>query len=593
MRISCPTISPSITRFDSSSKYTIGLSLTTFSVIVFSILFSTVFTTVNVKASNEISLRILDPINVKSTSATLRGEIITGTDCEIQFEIREKYNHDIDWCTNWKGSYSSGDIFEETVYNLKPNTVYEYIAGARDSTYESVSDDTEFETDDGSPAVQALSITDFGTYYAYLRGKIIDEGGEPCEVQFEIREKNGDSWIVSDWHGSYSSGEEFTELVENLKDNTDYEFFACARNSYGEDFYEGEFTTVDGRPVVEVNELPSEDVGTNWARLNGYIKNSKGYNCEIRFEIWEKNNPSDSWFLSDWHGSYPSGRYFEEYVYDLEMETDYTFRAYARNKYGQSYDEGEFITKYDIHDAPFYLSVHIHGKGTVTISPEKDEYAWGDKVTLTAHPANSDYDFGVWECDQDIMGLYDNRYRDEVTIQMTVYTDIHIHAYFEFYPPVPTLEVIQGEPNGKVRDEYIFSASTDSAEEQIIYVFLLDDTSKFGKDTFKLYPENLGHPTDLGDFIDDLENNPNAYDFCQLGTKTPEITFIINKKGSYSLECFTISKDAWISWNPDGPKFYFEITSGLSKTLVSNSLFERIFNFKIFEFLYERLNYLF
>ena len=118
------------------------------------------------------------------------------------------------------------------------------------------------------PAVQTLSATGIGTTGATLRGEILDDGGEVCQIRFRIREAGGGWWYPSGWHGAYIAGEEFSEAVGGLSPGTTYEFKAGAQNSAGEG-WGGivSFTTVGSGDIVVAPD-GSGDYPTIQAAIN-------------------------------------------------------------------------------------------------------------------------------------------------------------------------------------------------------------------------------------------------------------------------------------------------------------------------------------
>lgn len=67
-----------------------------------------------------------------------------------------------------------------------------------------------------------------------LHGKIVDDGGEHCQIRFRYKNIDDDTWIYpSDWHGRYQTGGIFSEEIKNLDEGKKYEFQAGAKNSVG------------------------------------------------------------------------------------------------------------------------------------------------------------------------------------------------------------------------------------------------------------------------------------------------------------------------------------------------------------------------
>lgn len=116
-----------------------------------------------------------------------------------------------------------------------------------------------FTTETIGPSVETLFADQVGKNNATLHGKILDDGGEQCQVRFRYRESGETNWIYpSDWYGSYSSNDTFSEEIIGLNKTTLYEFQAGAKNSIGEGWGElKNFTTATNQPPVAVISAPS------------------------------------------------------------------------------------------------------------------------------------------------------------------------------------------------------------------------------------------------------------------------------------------------------------------------------------------------
>jgi hypothetical protein len=100
------------------------------------------------------------------------------------------------------------------------------------------------------PAVVTLPVTNVGQTYATLHGRIVDDGGEPCEYMFMYRDLDSSIWQVTDWSGSVRTGDSFNTTVSNLIPATAYEFRADAQNPVGMAYTDDtdflEFITIGG-----------------------------------------------------------------------------------------------------------------------------------------------------------------------------------------------------------------------------------------------------------------------------------------------------------------------------------------------------------
>jgi hypothetical protein len=84
------------------------------------------------------------------------------------------------------------------------------------------------------PVAQTLLPSQVLSNSARLRGNVANDGGMPCMVRFQIRQVGGGWWYPSSWSGSYTSGQEFSEVVSGLSEGTSYECKAGVSNAAGE-----------------------------------------------------------------------------------------------------------------------------------------------------------------------------------------------------------------------------------------------------------------------------------------------------------------------------------------------------------------------
>jgi len=156
----------------------------------------------------------LKPTEITATTALLKGEIISGSNCEIQFEIMEKYNSSNSWVlSEYHGNFSAGEIFSETVTSLKPETEYKFLACAMNPNGEESWDEEEF-TSGNTTAYHTLTISsspsDGGSTtpssgsHQYEEGAIVNLQADPSNG-YEF-----DYWSGDDVDGSGSSSETIT-----------------------------------------------------------------------------------------------------------------------------------------------------------------------------------------------------------------------------------------------------------------------------------------------------------------------------------------------------------------------------------------------
>ncbi|MBL7188786.1 MAG: proprotein convertase P-domain-containing protein [Phycisphaerae bacterium] len=83
------------------------------------------------------------------------------------------------------------------------------------------------------PTVVTQPATDLGQTYATLNGRILDDGGAPCQYRFRYRDLNSSTWGIIGWQGSVRSGDSFSVTAGGLEAGATYEFRVEARNSAG------------------------------------------------------------------------------------------------------------------------------------------------------------------------------------------------------------------------------------------------------------------------------------------------------------------------------------------------------------------------
>ncbi len=81
--------------------------------------------------------------------------------------------------------------------------------------------------------VETLEATDIGQHQATLWGRMIDDLGQACQYRFYYW-KTGDMWVsMTGWTGSVRTGETFSQILTGLTPDSEYYFWAEAKNSQG------------------------------------------------------------------------------------------------------------------------------------------------------------------------------------------------------------------------------------------------------------------------------------------------------------------------------------------------------------------------
>jgi len=222
-----------------------------------------------------------------------------------------------------------------------------------------------YEVQIDPPSVDTLAASGVGMTYATINGKILDDGGEACQVRFQIKKDGGSWWYEPDhWFGPYSTDKTFSESVGGLSPNTKYCFKAGAKNSAGTvwDDTPRSFTTKPPN-APEVKTLPATDIEYNSAKLNGRLIDNGGSSCKMQFRHRKVGEVNWEYIPEDWT-DYGSDD-FSEIVTNLGSGDSYEYCAGAKNSVGTVWGEIEqFIT-------PFYF-VHITDTHIVYLSKRPD-----------------------------------------------------------------------------------------------------------------------------------------------------------------------------------------------------------------------------
>jgi len=262
----------------------------------------------------------------------------------------------------------SGTGTSTTDSGLSTGVTYYYSAWSYANGEYSSGYSTAYATTQAQPPdVETRSATNIQPYSAQLNGRILNDGGASCQVRFRYREVGSGTWIYpSGWHGSYSTGDSFSETVTSLSVVTTYEFQVGAKNYAGEDWGNTlQFTTPPDIPSVQTNS--ATNVGHTSANLNGRILNDNGAICQVRFRYRQQG--SGTWvYPSGWHGSYSTGDSFSETIGGLIAGMTYEFQAGAKNSAGEKWGsakqfttpKGNFniIWNYPPSGSPFQVLMH-------------------------------------------------------------------------------------------------------------------------------------------------------------------------------------------------------------------------------------------
>ncbi len=307
---------------------------------------------------DDIEVSTNSATSVDEDSATLNGEVEEGDDVEVWFAL-STFNGPSCSSSSQRidvsGDRDEGDSFSETVTNLNDDTTYYYRSCGENNDGEDSGTIRSFTTDDEGGSnnnddieVSTDSASSVDEDSATLNGEV--EEGDDVEVWFAFSRTDStpscssSSQRIDVSGGDLDEGDDFSDRVTNLLDNTTYYYRACGENNDGDD--EGfirSFRTDDeddnnDSDDIEVTTEDVEDVEETSARLTGELE--EGDDAEVWFALASEFGSSPSCSNNsqriDVNGDYDSGDDFFTRVSGLEEDTTYFYRACAEDDNGDS-----------------------------------------------------------------------------------------------------------------------------------------------------------------------------------------------------------------------------------------------------------------
>ncbi|MBO7460134.1 MAG: hypothetical protein J6T53_04450 [Bacteroidales bacterium] len=234
-------------------------------------------------------------------------------------------------------------IYSCEITDLQYATTYYLKAYAINTYGTSYGEEIEFSTLPLTAAVTTKPITDIGVFGAKSGGIIIDDGGGTI-VERGICWSISHDPTINDSHTTDGAGlGEFTSIMSGLQNQTVYYVRAYATNEVGTVYgNELDFITLDGHAIVSTNEI--NHISISSATCSGTVLDDMGIDVVERGICWSM---SETPTVDDSHVSNGSGLgEFTSVLSELESNTTYYVRAYARNEAGTSYgNQLSFITE--------------------------------------------------------------------------------------------------------------------------------------------------------------------------------------------------------------------------------------------------------
>lgn len=239
-----------------------------------------------------------------------------------------------------KGAFSS------TLNNLEHNTIYYARAYATNRMGTEYGEQRKFTTEAGVPVVRTDTVIESSitAHSAKCKGYVESDGGYKVTQRGTCWSTHHDPTIDDNCTKDGSGLEEFTSLLNNLKENTTYYVRAYATNStdtkYGE---EKSFTTKDGLAVVIANNVPDSTVtATSFIAYGSVTEDCDIPVTERGFCYATTQYPT----VEGKHKAVGSGRgSFQTTISGLEYATTYYVRAYAINATATVYSDKQFEVK--------------------------------------------------------------------------------------------------------------------------------------------------------------------------------------------------------------------------------------------------------
>ena len=243
--------------------------------------------------------------------------------------------------TNWNAPYVC------TITNLEPSTNYHIRAFAIRGLEYYYGEDVSFTTQEGElPTVTTSEATKITANTATCGGVVISDGGGLAITERGICWGTTSNPTVDDFYVSAGVGlGSFSIDMSNLEQNTMYYVRAYAKNYHGISYGEQvSFITLIGEPPT-VTTLQISNISAYLAMGGGVVVFEGSLPVTERGLCWSTTpNPT----IDGIHESTEAGMgEFTIVMFDLERNTSYYVRAFAKNYYGVGYGEQVCFTTLD------------------------------------------------------------------------------------------------------------------------------------------------------------------------------------------------------------------------------------------------------
>lgn len=226
---------------------------------------------------NEITTPIITTVSVTNvTSSTayfnayldFSGDNMSERNCNVYF--RYKPSNSSTWQISGSVEAQTGDNITIQVAGLTPLTAYDfgavgYILSEDLRWLFGYGDTLAFNTLNqyGVPVVITGNVTNVAVSVIRSNGSLYYDGGLPCTVNHQIREKGLTDWNQSSGTSNVTSGDTFYTIVSGLESNTTYEYRWIAYNTLNTAYGSTLEFTLSNTGTVETQTSDTSETGVS------------------------------------------------------------------------------------------------------------------------------------------------------------------------------------------------------------------------------------------------------------------------------------------------------------------------------------------
>ena len=311
------------------------------------------------------------------------------------------------------------------ITSLQPNTKYYARAYAVNKVGVAYSEEKEFVTLT-QPEVRTDEVRDIELTSAVLVGKLLFNGNDTATIKGFCWGEKAVPTVDDDQVAIDTLTDEYSYLLSNLKDETQYFVRAYAKNKIGVVYGEERVFTTQAAVAPKVVTKEVKDVDDQSATVQGEVTSDGGAEVTERGVVYgTSENPTVE------NSKVTSGAGIGAFTCNLtglQPNTKYYVRAYAVNKKGTAYGEQvNFTTLEEVSATPEYvdlgLSVKWADRNVGATKPEDygDYFAWGETEPKEVYDwstyiwCNGSYTTQIKYCTNSSYGTVDNKTQLELS----------------------------------------------------------------------------------------------------------------------------------------------------------------------------------